>query len=126
MVSSMMSSRFGEGFRRPSDREDIVYWDRGQLGLSIDRVAVVLASLHVGASLIVGSPCNSRQRKRSGTYRASRFRSVETELDPGVGLGYLRMLYVRFPAPQPLPRRPHSRIRQSSTPRSSRGNPHSK
>src|SRR5215210_3942050 len=33
MVSSMMSSRFGEGFRRPSDREDIVYRDRGQLGL---------------------------------------------------------------------------------------------
>jgi hypothetical protein len=22
-----------EGFRRPSDREDIVFWDRGQLGL---------------------------------------------------------------------------------------------
>src|SRR5215212_1373137 len=34
MVSSMMSSRFGEGFRQPSDREDIVYRDRGQLGLS--------------------------------------------------------------------------------------------
>jgi DNA-binding NarL/FixJ family response regulator len=34
MVSSMMSSRFGEGFRRPSDREDIGYRDRGQLGLS--------------------------------------------------------------------------------------------
>ena len=33
MVSSMMSSRFGEGFRQPSDREDIVYRDRGQLGL---------------------------------------------------------------------------------------------
>jgi hypothetical protein len=24
-----------EGFRRPSDREDIVYWDRGQLGLTL-------------------------------------------------------------------------------------------
>src|SRR5919107_2529026 len=33
MVSSMMSSRSGEGFRRPSDREDIVYLSRGQLGL---------------------------------------------------------------------------------------------
>src|SRR5215211_7800027 len=33
MVSSIVSSRFGEGFRRPSDREDIVYLDRGQLGL---------------------------------------------------------------------------------------------
>jgi integrase len=30
----MMSSRFGEGFRRPSDREDIDYRVRGQLGLS--------------------------------------------------------------------------------------------
>src|SRR5215211_6287423 len=36
MVSSMMSSRFGEGFRQPSDREDIVYRDRGQLGLLRD------------------------------------------------------------------------------------------
>src|SRR5215210_3413129 len=34
MVSSIVSSRFGEGFRRPSDREDIVYLDRGQLGLA--------------------------------------------------------------------------------------------
>src|SRR5215204_911284 len=34
MVSSLVSSRFGEGFRRPSDREDIVYLDRGQLGLT--------------------------------------------------------------------------------------------
>jgi hypothetical protein len=28
-----MSSRSGEGFRRPSDREDIVYLGKGQLGL---------------------------------------------------------------------------------------------
>src|ERR687886_1717099 len=35
MVSSVSSSRSSrEGFRRPSDREDIVYQDRGQLGLS--------------------------------------------------------------------------------------------
>jgi hypothetical protein len=33
MVSSTMSSRFGEGFRRPSDREDIACFSRGQLGL---------------------------------------------------------------------------------------------
>src|SRR5215211_4701341 len=33
MVSSIVSSRSREGFRRPSDREDIVYRDRGQLGL---------------------------------------------------------------------------------------------
>ena len=33
MVSSTVSSRSREGFRRPSDREDIVYPDRGQLGL---------------------------------------------------------------------------------------------
>src|SRR5215218_1103554 len=33
MVSSNVSSRSREGFRRPSDREDIVYRDRGQLGL---------------------------------------------------------------------------------------------
>src|SRR5947209_13784259 len=34
MVSSISSSRFyREGFRRPSDREDIAYQDRGQLGL---------------------------------------------------------------------------------------------
>src|SRR5215204_1910659 len=35
MVSSKVSSRSREreGFRRPSDREDIVYRDRGQLGL---------------------------------------------------------------------------------------------
>jgi NhaP-type Na+/H+ or K+/H+ antiporter len=31
-VSSISSSRSREGFRRPSDREDIVYQDRGQLG----------------------------------------------------------------------------------------------
>jgi hypothetical protein len=30
---SKVSSRSREGFRRPSDREDIVYRDRGQLGL---------------------------------------------------------------------------------------------
>jgi hypothetical protein len=34
MVLSNVSSRSREGFRRPSDREDIVYRDRGQLGLS--------------------------------------------------------------------------------------------
>src|SRR5215204_3519495 len=33
MVSSNASSRSREGFGRPSDREDIVYRDRGQLGL---------------------------------------------------------------------------------------------
>src|SRR5215210_356400 len=34
MVLSKVSSRFSrEGFRRPSDREDIVYQDRAQLGL---------------------------------------------------------------------------------------------
>src|SRR5215207_4701524 len=33
MVTSTMSSRFGEGFRRPSDREDIACFSRGQLGL---------------------------------------------------------------------------------------------
>src|SRR5918995_1635657 len=33
MVSSIVSSRSREGFRRPSDREDIVYRDRRQLGL---------------------------------------------------------------------------------------------
>src|SRR5215208_1247469 len=34
MVSSIVSSRSREGFRRPSDREDIDYRLRGQLGLS--------------------------------------------------------------------------------------------
>src|SRR5919112_2492636 len=34
MVSSIVSSRSREGFRRPSDREDIDYRVRGQLGLS--------------------------------------------------------------------------------------------
>src|SRR5215210_2678256 len=34
MLLSKVSSRFSrEGFRRPSDREDIVYQDRAQLGL---------------------------------------------------------------------------------------------
>jgi hypothetical protein len=33
MVSSIVSSRSREGFRRPSDQEDIVNRDRGQLGL---------------------------------------------------------------------------------------------
>src|SRR5215208_4322768 len=33
MVSSIVSSRSREGFRRPSDREDIDYRVRGQLGL---------------------------------------------------------------------------------------------
>src|SRR5215207_2986582 len=33
MVTSTMSSRFGEGFRRPSDREDIACFSRGQLGV---------------------------------------------------------------------------------------------
>src|SRR5215210_6433461 len=37
MVSSIVSSRSREGFRRPSDREDIDYRVRGQLGLSIAR-----------------------------------------------------------------------------------------
>src|SRR5215210_1230157 len=35
MVSSIVSSRFGEGFRQPSNREDIVYLSRGQLGLVV-------------------------------------------------------------------------------------------
>jgi hypothetical protein len=35
MVSSIVSSRSREGFRRPSDREDIDYRLRGQLGLFI-------------------------------------------------------------------------------------------
>src|SRR5215207_8984455 len=35
MVTSTMSSRFGEGFRRPSDREDIACFSRGQLGLIV-------------------------------------------------------------------------------------------
>jgi hypothetical protein len=30
-----VSSRFGEGFRQPSNREDIVYLSRGQLGLVV-------------------------------------------------------------------------------------------
>src|SRR5215216_6217278 len=50
MVSSKVSSRSREreGFRRPSDREDIVYRDRGQLGLSI--VGPLLQS-HLGVDL---------------------------------------------------------------------------
>jgi hypothetical protein len=50
MVSSMMSSRFGEGFRRPSDREDIVYRDRGQLGL-YTQWSVSLNCFHEKASI---------------------------------------------------------------------------
>jgi hypothetical protein len=57
MVSSNVSSRSREGFRRPSDREDIVYLDRGQLGLdpvcaSFSAHAVVpFVTVHRGALL---------------------------------------------------------------------------
>src|SRR5215210_1420578 len=40
MVSSISSSRSREGFRRPSDREDILYRDRGQLGLPLGSATV--------------------------------------------------------------------------------------
>jgi hypothetical protein len=51
MVSSKVSSRFSrEGFRRPSDREDIVYQDRGQLGLPI----ILWALVGVGGLITVG------------------------------------------------------------------------
>jgi len=55
MVSSMMSSRFGEGFRWPSDREDIVYGDRGQLGLKLPSSSPVYEDLAYG-------PASSRLR----------------------------------------------------------------
>ena len=55
MVSSIVSSRFGEGFRRPSDREDIVYLDRGQLGLDNDSGASVASVVYTSCRLILRS-----------------------------------------------------------------------
>src|SRR5215203_1929809 len=59
MVSSMMSSRLGEGFRRPSDREDIVYRDRGQLGLLVF-CSNGVASVVPESLLITTLPVSSR------------------------------------------------------------------
>ena len=50
MVSSMVSSRFGEGFRRPSNREDIGYLNRG--GLESSALPKNQASLESGSEVL--------------------------------------------------------------------------
>ena len=64
MVSSIVSSRFGEGFRRPSDREDIVYLDRGQLGLAISfqlsAILVLLFFVVLGGGLLIVAVSSAR------------------------------------------------------------------
>src|SRR5215203_4598248 len=68
MVSSISSSRFERAWS-PSSREDIVYWDRGQLGLSnvyaIEEVRGTLGAMHRGPSC----PGASKRRSRESSSR---------------------------------------------------------
>src|SRR5215212_4390562 len=111
MVSSMMSSRFGEGFRQPSDREDIVYRDRGQLGLftavielqpyfvfaiELERGGVGLACLALETFHLCGAPsCEELFRLALGDAFAGDFfpdREVASGLLPRrATVGFLRL-----------------------------------
>jgi hypothetical protein len=63
----MVSSRSREGFRRPSDREDILYRDRGQLGLFITTFFANFGELRkdeVRRILIPRTTVNKGRKKR--------------------------------------------------------------
>src|SRR5215211_3262113 len=84
MVSSNASSRSREGFGRPSDREDIVYRDRGQLGLSTKKLDT---KGHHGRQ----PPDSRTESPRNGDRKATEYRRGCAGTDgtpgrlPGVG-----------------------------------------